>query len=66
MGLGSGVALSCGVGCRCDPVLMWLWHRPAAVARILPLPRELPFAADAALKSQKKKKRKRKRKKRNV
>ena len=26
--------MSCGVGCRCssDPVLLWLWHRPAATA----------------------------------
>ena len=29
-----GVALSCGVGCRCgsDPVLLWLWCRTAAAA----------------------------------
>ena len=32
----SGVAVSCGVGCRhgSDPVLLWLWCRPAAVALI--------------------------------
>ena len=30
------LALSCGVGRRCgmDPVLLWLWCRPAAVAWI--------------------------------
>ena len=34
---GSSVASSCGVGHRCglDPVLLWLWHRLAAVALIL-------------------------------
>ena len=28
--------VSCGVGCRhgSDPMLLWLWHRPAAVALI--------------------------------
>ena len=33
---GSGVAMSCGVGQRCDwdLVLLWLWHRSAAVAPI--------------------------------
>ena len=33
---GSSVAVSCGVGRRCssDLVLLWLWHRPAAVALI--------------------------------
>ena len=33
---GPGVAISCSVGSRCglDPTLLWLWHRPAAVARI--------------------------------
>ena len=36
--------------------LPWLWHRRAAAALILPLAWELPFAADAALKRQKKKK----------
>ena len=30
--------VSCGVGCRCglDPVLLWLWHRPAAIADLTP------------------------------
>ena len=33
-GEGSGVAMSCGVGCRrgSDPVLLWLWRRPVATA----------------------------------
>ena len=32
---GSGVAASCSIGRRCglDPMLPWLWHRPAAAAR---------------------------------
>ena len=61
MGLGSGVAVSCGVGFRCglDPKVLWLWCRSAAVAPIWPLPWELPYAEDAALKSSKKKKKKR-------
>ena len=43
--------MSCGVGCRCnsDPVLLWLWCRPAAVALIGPLAREPPYAKGAAL-----------------
>ena len=55
--LGSGVTLSCGVGCRCgsDPVLLWLWCRPAAAAPSRPLAWELPYAAGAALKKKKKK-----------
>ena len=33
-GLRIGIAVSCGVGCRCnlDPVLLWLWYRLAATA----------------------------------
>ena len=36
--LGSGFAVSCGVDHRysLDPVLLWLWHRPVAVAPIQP------------------------------
>ena len=36
---GSIVAMSCGVGCRhgLDPMLLWLWSRPAAIALIRPL-----------------------------
>ena len=50
--------MSSGVGHRCgsDPALAWLWYRPAAVAPILPLAWEFPYAANAALKSKKNKK----------
>ena len=38
-GQGSGIAVSCGIGCRCglDPELLWLWHRLAVTAPIRPL-----------------------------
>ena len=57
-GLRSSVAMSCGVGhiCGSDPILLWLWSRPAAVAPIRPLAWEPPYAVGVALKSQKKKK----------
>ena len=57
--------MSCGVGHRCgsDPLLLWLWCRPAASALIGPLAWEPPYAAGAALKRPKKKKKKKKRKK---
>ena len=56
MGRGSSIAMSCGVGCRhgLDPVLLWLWGRPAAVALIRPLTGELPYAKVVALKSKQK------------
>ena len=56
MGLGSGVAVGCGVGCRhsSDPALLWLWL--AAVALIGPLTWESPYAAGVALKKQTNKK----------
>ena len=49
---GSSIAMRCCVGHRCglDPMLLWLWRRPAAAALIRPLAWELPYAADAALK----------------
>ena len=52
---GSGVAISCGVGCRCssDLMLLWLWCRPAAAAPMQLLAWELPYAMGAALKSKK-------------
>ena len=52
MGQGSAVAMSCGVGHRhvLDPMLLQLWHMPAAVALIQPLAWELPYAAGMALK----------------
>ena len=53
VGRGSGFAMSCGIGHRrgSDPTLLWLWHRPAAIAVIQLLAWELPYAADAALQS---------------
>ena len=50
--------VSYGVGCRCgsDSELLWLWCRSAAAAPSQPLAWELPCAAGAALKIQKKKK----------
>ena len=56
-GSGSGIAMSCGVGRTggLDPALLWLWHRPAAVAPIRPLTWEPPYTLGAALKSKKKK-----------
>ena len=51
--------MSCGIGQRhsLDPVLLWLWRRPADVAPIGSLAWERPYAASevVALKSQKKK-----------
>ena len=57
-GLRIGIAVSCGVGCRrsSEPELLWLWCKLAAVALIRPLAWESPYAAGAALKSNKKKK----------
>ena len=38
--------MNCGVGRRhgLDLTLLWLWHRPAALAPIGPLDWETPFA----------------------
>ena len=46
--------MNCGVAHRhgSDPVLLWLWWRPAAVAPIRPLALEPPHATGAALKRQ--------------
>ena len=43
--------MSCGVGCRCgsDPMLLWLWCRPVAIAPIGPLAWEPPYVTEAAL-----------------
>ena len=48
--------MSCGAGRRCglDATLLWLWHRQGAIALIQPLAWELPYAASAALKKEKK------------
>jgi len=57
--------MSCGVGCRCssDPVLLWLWHRLAAVASIQPLVWEPPYAVGAALRDKQTDKQKKNKKK---
>ena len=51
--------MSCGVevGLRdgSDLVLLWLWHTPAAITPIQPLPWEPPYAAGTGRKRQKKK-----------
>ena len=51
VGWGSGIAESCGVGCRrgLDPALLWLWCRPAATAPIRPLAWEPPHTMGVAL-----------------
>ena len=50
MGWGSSVAVSDDIGCRfgSDPTLLWLWHKPAAVAPIRPEAWEFPCATDVA------------------
>ena len=52
--------MSCSVSQRhaSDPLLLWLWYRPAAVALIRPLAWEPPYAAGTALKRQNKKEKK--------
>ena len=54
---GSGIAMSCGVGCTLgsDPTLLWLWCRLVATAQIGPLAWEPPYAMGATLKRQKNK-----------
>ena len=54
---GLRIAVSYGVGRRrgLDPVLLWLWCRPAVVAPIGPLAWEPPYAMSVALKRKKKK-----------
>ena len=41
-----------------DPVLLWLWCRPAAAAPVQHLAQELPYAGGTALKNKKEKRRK--------
>ena len=57
---GSGIAMSCGEGCRrgWDPTLLWLWCKPAAVALIRPLVWEPPYAMGVVLEKTKKTKKK--------
>ena len=61
-GLMTGVAVSCGIGCRrgSDPALLWLWRRLVAAAPIRPLAWESPYAAGAAQRNSKKTKKKKK------
>ena len=49
--------MSCGVGHRCGSALMLLWlrHRPVAIAPIQLEEREPPYATGATLKRQKEK-----------
>ena len=44
--------MSHGEVCRCgsNPALLWLWHRPGAVAPMRPLAWEPPYATGVALK----------------
>ena len=56
--------MSCGVGLGAvDLALLWLWHKPAAVAPIRPLAWEPPYAAGAAQETAKRQKKKKKKKK---
>ena len=57
---GSGVAVTCGVGCRrgWDPTLLWLWRRLVATALIRPLAWEPPCASGAAQEMAKRQKKK--------
>ena len=54
--------MSCGVGCRhgLDPMLLWLWYRPAAAGPIGPLAWEPPYAEGAAQEMPKKRQQKKK------
>ena len=47
-------------------MLLWLWHRLAAVAPIGPLVQKLPYAVGAALKKKKKERKERKEMKINI
>ena len=57
-----------GVGHRrgSDPTLLWLWHRPASTALIIPLAWEPPYAKGAALEKAKRQKKKKKKKKKKI
>ena len=52
-----------GHRCSLDPVLLWLWCRPADEAPIGPLAWEPPHAVDASLESKKNQKTKNKKQK---
>ena len=51
---GSGIAVSCGVGLRCnsDVALLCQGHNPAAATLIQPLAWEISYAVGAVLKKQ--------------
>ena len=51
VGWGPSIAVSYGVGCRLgsDPVLLWLWCRPAAAASGRPLAWGPPYATGTTL-----------------
>ena len=68
VGWGSGIAVSCGVGRRHGsvPVLLWLWHRPAATALIQSLAWKPPRAEVAAPEKDKKKKKEKKKKRKKM
>ena len=57
--------MSCVVSRRCgsDPELLWLRHRPVAIAQIRPLAWESPYAVGAAQKKAKRQKKTKKKKK---
>ena len=61
MGQRSSIAVNCGVDHRLDsdPVLLWLWCRPAATALIGPLAWEPPYAAKVAQEMAKRQKKRR-------
>ena len=54
-GGGSGVAANCGVDRRCgsDPVLLWLWCRPAVTSPVQPLAMGTPIAEKKSRKRKK-------------
>ena len=58
-GLRSGIAVNCGsYRCSLDPVLLWLWCRPAALALIRPLAWKSPYAVGVAQEMAKRQKKK--------
>ena len=62
--LGSGLVVTCGVGCRCgsDLAWLWLWHRPVATAPIGPLAWEPPYAVGVTQENGKKTKKRKEKK----
>ena len=65
---GSGVAVTCGVGCRCDShlALLWLWHRLSAAALIQPLAWEHSYVTSGVALKRRGKKKEKERKKENA